>query len=134
MPVSFLPAPIHSGDYPCVFDGICLREKNPQFLGTRGLLLAIKHLLTGKLHPERLLGFGKPKMKYQLLFKSAPLPTMNAKLRVTKPSSKAIRLARLGASPYCRHEEQDFPEFVEHLLLWVDGTRYAYKTVDPYAR
>ena len=36
---------------------ICLdlRERNPQFPGTRGVLLAIKHLLTGKLHPERLL-------------------------------------------------------------------------------
>ena len=32
-----------------------LREKNPQFPGTRGVLLAIKHLLAGKLHPGRLL-------------------------------------------------------------------------------
>ena len=32
-----------------------LREKNPHFPGARGVLLAIKHLLTGKLHPKRLL-------------------------------------------------------------------------------
>ena len=32
-----------------------LDEKNSQFPGTRGVLLAIKHLLTGKLQPERLL-------------------------------------------------------------------------------
>ena len=32
-----------------------LRERNSQFPGTRGVLLAIRHLLTGKLQPERLL-------------------------------------------------------------------------------
>jgi GT2 family glycosyltransferase len=32
-----------------------LREVNPRFPGTRGVLLAIKHLLTGRLQPERLL-------------------------------------------------------------------------------
>jgi GT2 family glycosyltransferase len=32
-----------------------LREKNSEFPGTRGVLLAMKHLLTGKLHPGRLL-------------------------------------------------------------------------------
>ena len=32
-----------------------VREKDLQFPGTRGVLLAIRHLLTGKLHPERLL-------------------------------------------------------------------------------
>jgi GT2 family glycosyltransferase len=32
-----------------------LREKNSRFPGTRGILLAIRHLLTGKLHPRRLL-------------------------------------------------------------------------------
>jgi glycosyltransferase involved in cell wall biosynthesis len=32
-----------------------LGERNSQFPGTRGVLLAIKHLLTGKLQPERLL-------------------------------------------------------------------------------
>ena len=32
-----------------------LREKNSHFPGTRGVLLAMKHLLTGKLHPQRLL-------------------------------------------------------------------------------
>jgi glycosyltransferase involved in cell wall biosynthesis len=32
-----------------------LREKNSRFPGTRGILLATRHLLTGKLHPERLL-------------------------------------------------------------------------------
>ena len=32
-----------------------LREKNSRFPGTRGILLAIKHLLTGRLHPRRLL-------------------------------------------------------------------------------
>jgi GT2 family glycosyltransferase len=32
-----------------------LREKDSQFPGTRGVLLAIKHLLTGKLQPGRLL-------------------------------------------------------------------------------
>ena len=31
------------------------RERNSQFPGTRGVLLAMKHLLTGKLHPQRLL-------------------------------------------------------------------------------
>lgn len=32
-----------------------LEERNSQFPGTRGVLLAIKHLLTGKLQPKRLL-------------------------------------------------------------------------------
>jgi len=32
-----------------------LREKNSRFPGTRGILLAVTHLLTGKLRPERLL-------------------------------------------------------------------------------
>ena len=32
-----------------------LREKNSQLPGTQGVLLALRHLLTGKLHPKRLL-------------------------------------------------------------------------------